>query len=92
MIAKNKVVSLNYRLTKSDASGELIEETYGSQPMTFLYGVGMMIPKFEAELQGKSKAEKFSFGIAAEQAYGLNNPEMVVDLPLNIFENEGKID
>ena len=92
MIAQNMVVSLNYRLTKNNAEGELIEETYNSQPLTFIYGMGMMIPKFEEELKGKKDGDKFSFGIVAADAYGVNDPNMVVDIPLDIFKNEGKID
>ena len=92
MIAQNKVVTLNYRLTRNDENGELVEETYGAQPLTYIHGVGMMIPKFEEELNGKKAEYKFSFGILAADAYGVNDPKMVVDIPLDIFKNEGKID
>ncbi len=92
MIEPNTVVSLNYRLTKKEESGELIEETYGAQPLTFIYGVGMMIPKFEAELRGKKPGDKFSFGIEAAEAYGENDPNMVINVPLDVFKQEGKID
>lgn len=92
MIEKNKVVSLNYKLTRDNNQGELIEETYGSQPLTFLYGLGQMIPKFEEELNGKKTGDKFSFGIKAAEAYGENNAQMVVDLPASIFMVDGKID
>lgn len=86
------VVSLNYRLTRDTANGELIEETFNSQPLTFIYGIGMMIPRFEAELEGKKVGEKFSFGIEAREAYGTNDPAMVVDIPLDIFKKDGELD
>lgn len=86
------VVSLNYRLTRDTEKGELIEETYGNQPLTFIYGVGMMIPKFEAELTGLAVGDKFSFGIPAAEAYGVNDPTMIVDLPLDMFKKDGVLD
>ncbi|MBN2747531.1 MAG: FKBP-type peptidyl-prolyl cis-trans isomerase [Bacteroidales bacterium] len=92
MIKENMVVSLNYRLTRDTAQGELIEETYGQQPLTFIYGIGMMIPKFEAELTGLQQGSKFSFGVPADEAYGVNDPSMIVDLPLEIFKREGELD
>jgi FKBP-type peptidyl-prolyl cis-trans isomerase SlyD len=93
MIAQNTVVSLNYRLTKNNEAGELIEETYGNQPLTFIYGIGMMIPKFEQELNGLKAGDKFSFGIAAADAYGVNDPNMVVNVPMDIFKGQdGKVD
>lgn len=92
MISKDKVVSLNYKLKKGDKSGELIEETYGSEPMVFLFGTGSMIPKFETELEGKKAGEKAEFGIKANDAYGENDETAVVDLPLDIFKVDGALD
>lgn len=92
MISKNKVVSLNYRLRKDDKSGELIEETHGSEPMIFLFGTGSMIPKFENELEGKKTGDKAEFKIDAEEAYGKRDETALVDLPLDIFKVDGAID
>lgn len=92
MIKNNMVVSLNYRLTRDTEAGELIEETYDNQPLTFIYGIGMMIPKFEDELNGKKVGDKFSFGIPAAEAYGETDSTMIVDLPLELFNREGELD
>ncbi len=92
MIEVNKVVSLNYKLTKDNAQGELIEETYKAQPLTFIYGVGRMIPKFEQELSGLKANDSFSFGIKAAEAYGEYDEKAIMDLDINIFKIDGKID
>ena len=92
MISQNKVVSLNYRLKKGSATGELIEETHGAEPMVFLFGTGSMIPKFENELEGKKVGDKAEFGIQAADAYGERDKTALVDLPLDIFKVEGAID
>lgn len=92
MIAKEQVVTLNYRLKEGSPEGNLIEETYGKQPMAFIYGVGGMIPKFEEEISQLKDGDKFSFTLTPDEAYGELNPEAVVDIPKNIFEVEGKIE
>ncbi len=92
MIEKNKVVSLHYRLRKDNNAGELIEETYNAQPLTFLYGVGGMIPKFETEIVGLNEKDNFSFGIEAKDSYGEFDETAIVDLDINIFKVDGKLD
>jgi FKBP-type peptidyl-prolyl cis-trans isomerase SlyD len=92
MIEKNKVVSVHYRLKKDDNTGALIEETYNAQPLTFLYGVGGMIPKFEAELSGLKEKDSFSFSVPAKEAYGEFDEQAIVDLDINIFKVDGKLD
>ncbi len=90
-IEKNTVVSLHYRLQEDDASGELVEETFGSDPLVFLYGAGQMIPEFERQLAGKKSGDNFSFGIKSSEAYGEFNPEAVVMLPLETFVLDGQL-
>ncbi len=92
MIAKEQVVTLNYRLKEGSTDGNLIEETYGKEAMSFIYGVGGMIPKFEQEIENLKDGDKFSFTLTPEEGYGDLNPEAVVDVPKNIFEVEGKIE
>ncbi len=92
MIEKNKVVTLHYRLTKDDDKGALIEETYNAQPLVFLYGTGHMIPRFEAELAGLKAEDKFAFKIPAAEAYGEQDDKAIIDLSVDIFKIDGKID
>ena len=90
-IDKHTVVSLHYKLQKGDAEGELIEETAGGDPLTFLYGVGQMIPEFEKQLAGKQAGEDFAFGIASTDAYGEYDPEAVGALPKSAFIIDGQL-
>ena len=86
------VVSLHYRLTQNDVLGDLVEETFGSQPLVFLYGAGQMIPEFERQLAGKAQGDQFAFGIKSEEAYGEHDPDAVVLLPISTFEIDGQVD
>lgn len=93
-ISENKIVSVSYDLYVKTEGGdpELMESATADKPLTFCYGIGMMLPKFEAELKGLKVGDKFDFVIPCDDAYGEYNEEHVVDLPKNIFEVEGKFD
>ncbi|GAB4490772.1 MAG: FKBP-type peptidyl-prolyl cis-trans isomerase [Saprospiraceae bacterium] len=90
-IAANKVVSVHYTLTEGTADGQLVETTNGSQPLVFIYGIGMMIPDFEKNLEGMKTGDKFSFSIPAASAYGEYDDTKLVEVPKNIFEMDGKV-
>jgi FKBP-type peptidyl-prolyl cis-trans isomerase SlyD len=88
---KNKVISVNYKLHKDTANGEMIETTEGKDPLVFLSGLGQMIPEFEANIVPLNTGEKFSFGIKAENAYGKRSDEAIIELPEDMFMKEGKL-
>jgi len=90
-IQNNRVVTVHYRLQANNAQGQVIEETFGGEPLTFLYGAGQMIPDFEANLEGRSAGDNHSFGIASEDAYGAFDPEAIVDLPIETFIIDGEL-
>ena len=87
-IENNHVVTLNYTLHTIEANGEkvFVEKSNAEQPLTFLYGVGMMIPKFEQEIAGLSQGATKSFVIAPGEAYGEKDPNAVAQLPVDMFK------
>ncbi len=91
IIAANKVVSVHYTLTEDTADGQLVETTTGGQPLVFIFGVGMMIPDFEKNINGMAIGDKFAFGIEAANAYGIQDPAAIVEVPKHVFEENGKI-
>ena len=85
----NHVVSLTYDLyvNNPDGGGEsLVESATEEQPLTFLYGAGQMLPKFEEELSTLSTGDQFDFRLAAAEAYGEYNDEAVASLPKEMFQ------
>ena len=90
-IKKHTVVTLHYKLQEEDASGSLIEETSGGEPLVFLQGVGQMIPEFERQLEGKSAGDSFAFGIKSADAYGDYNEEAKINIPIETFVVDGKL-
>lgn len=74
MIAKDSVVTLNYKL--SDAQGNLIEES--REPMVYLHGgYGNTLPKLEEALEGKQVGEQVLVQVEPDDAFGEYDPELV---------------
>jgi FKBP-type peptidyl-prolyl cis-trans isomerase SlyD len=81
------VVSLTYDLyvDQEDGSEALQESATEEQPLTFLYGAGQMLPKFEENLSALSTGDTYDFRLSAEDAYGEYDEEAVANLPLEMF-------
>lgn len=92
VIEKQKVVSVTYQLNVNETDGEVVETVNKDKPLTFLYGAGNMLEKFEENIQGLQQGDQFDFKIPSEEAYGQASEDAIVDLPLNVFEIEGEID
>ncbi|MEY8761327.1 FKBP-type peptidyl-prolyl cis-trans isomerase [Chryseobacterium tongliaoense] len=90
-IENNHVVAVSYILhtIEEDGSKILVEETTAANPLTFLYGVGMMIPKFEQNILGLKAGDKAAFTIQPEEAYGEKHPDSIVQLPIDMFKESG---
>ena len=91
-IKKNKVVALTYVLKYDDASGETIEVADNRDPLSFLFGNGGMLPKFEKNLSSLKAGDHFEFTLSKDDAYGDFTEEAIVELSKDIFRLEGKID
>ena len=73
-IAKNTVVTLNYRVTDSD--GNLVDE--GPRPIVYLHGgYGGIFDKIEEALQGKSVGDKLVLRLEPDEAFGEYDAELV---------------
>ena len=88
-IEKNKVVAITYILK---VEGEVKDQAGKENPLDFIFGQGMLLPKFEANLEGKQPGDKFEFTLTPEEGYGVYDEKSVLDLPKNIFEIDGKFD
>ena len=86
-----KVITLDYTLFKDTPEGNMIESTKGKDPLVFLSGAGSMIPEFENNVANLNIGDTFSFPIKSENAYGKRTEEAIIDLPLNVFMQDGKL-
>ena len=92
IVSKEKVVSLIYELRLDNSDGEVIETLTPESPLTFLYGSGGLLPKFEENLSGLKAGDQFDFMLKSHEAYGEVKNEAIVDIPKTAFEIKGKID
>jgi len=92
IIDTNKVVALKYELRVNAENGEMVEKVENEKPLQFIYGVGSMLPKFESNINGLKSGDSFTFKLSADDAYGIKNNDMIVEVPKDIFKVDGKLD
>ena len=90
-IDKHMVVSLQYELRTEGFDSPLVEKTDNDHPLEFIYGMGMMIPKFEENLKGLKSNDTFKFKIDAAEGYGLSDEKNIIELPKTVFEVDGQM-
>ncbi len=88
-IEKNKVVSLSYTLT---VDGEVIETVNDQNPLKFIFGTGYLLPKFEENVFEKEVGNTFEFKLSAKEGYGEVNDDAIVELPIDMFKVDGKLE
>lgn len=83
------MVAVDYTLT---VDGEVADKSQPGAPLQFVFGTGMLLPKFEENILGKEVGEKVAFTLDAQDGYGEVAQEAIVALPKSIFMIDGKID
>jgi FKBP-type peptidyl-prolyl cis-trans isomerase SlyD len=91
-IELNTMVSLIYELRETNSNGKVLEELKDSKPLKFVFGTGKLLPAFEANILTLKSGDSFMFNLSADKAYGERREEMIIDVPISVFENDGKVD
>ena len=89
LISRNKVVRFDYTLT--DDNAQVLDSSEGGEPLTYLHGSGNIIPGLESALEGKRAGESLSVRIAATEAYGERDDDLVQSVPREMFEDSDSI-
>ena len=87
-VTKNTVVALSYELI---VDGGLADKAVAEKPLEYIHGTGMLLPRFEEEVEGKEVGEEFAFVLSPEEGYGVHDPNYVFDLPLEAFAIDGEV-
>ena len=92
-INSNTVVSITYELHTTTPEGQqvFVEKASEEQPLVFLFGVGMMLPKFEEHLLGLKIGDEYSFELSPADGYGEIDATAHADLPLDMFKEAGEL-
>ncbi len=95
-IKLGKFVSVIYDLysaqSEKEGTPEIMEQATPEHPFAFIYGYQQVLDAFEKELVGKKQGDDFDFSLSPEQAYGDYEEGLVVDVPRQTFEIDGKFD
>ncbi len=76
--AQKKVISFNYTL--KNTAGDLLDSSFDG-PMSFLSGIGQILPKLEIALLEMLIGQKKTVSLSADDAYGIPNPKMLMEVP-----------
>ncbi len=82
-ITKDSKVQLLYTLY--DKEGNMLDSS-GEEALEYFHGNGQLIPGLEAMLEGKESGAKFKAVIEPEEAYGVYNDKLVIEVPKSQFE------
>jgi FKBP-type peptidyl-prolyl cis-trans isomerase 2 len=78
-IADGKTVIIDYTLTLEN--GEVIESTKGDEPVTYVQGTGEIIDGLEQAVAGMEKGTEKDITLPVEQAFGVHDPEALIEIP-----------
>ncbi len=85
-IIENSVVEMHYTLTDDQAI--TIDTSEGKDPLSFIYGSGMIIPGLEKELKDKTDGDKLSVVVQPEEGYGVYNDQLIGEVAKNLFQDD----
>ncbi len=88
-IADNVVASINYTL--KNANGEVIDSSAGGEPLSYIQGVGNLIPGLEKELAGKQAGDSLQVTVAPEDGYGPLQDALIQTVPKEAFDGVEEI-
>lgn len=74
-IANDSVATFHYTLTNTQ--GEVLDQSKDDQPLEVLIGKGNIIPGLEKAMHDHKAGDEFGVDVAAADAYGTYQPQMV---------------
>ncbi len=90
LIAKHRVVTFNYTLL--DSEDGVLESSDGTQPLSYIHGIGTMIPGLENALEGKRTGESLNVSLPPDLGFGERLEDLVQVLPKNSFESVDELE
>jgi FKBP-type peptidyl-prolyl cis-trans isomerase SlyD len=83
IVEQDRVVTISYQLFSlgEGQSPILIEERTVDDPLEFLFGQGVLLPKVEEALQGKTYGYQTEVNLHPRDGFGLHRPELQTWMP-----------
>lgn len=79
-IADRRAVTITYTLR--DDADKVLESSEGRDPLTYLHGVGNVVPGLEKALTGKKTGDVVKVSLTPTEAYGARDEKRVRNVPL----------
>lgn len=90
LIGDNAVVSVHYKLT--DDQGTVLDDSQGSEPLTYLHGAGNIIPGLEKALIGKVQGDSLQVRVEPAEAYGEIEPQLIQSVDKAAFQGVDSVE
>ncbi|MDT8998387.1 FKBP-type peptidyl-prolyl cis-trans isomerase [Paucibacter sp. APW11] len=90
LIQQGSFLTLHYRLAGLD--GTDVINTFADKPATLSLGTGELSPAIEARLIGLPEGTRTQFELAAGEAFGPRNPDMLQRVKLSLLRQLGDPD
>lgn len=87
-IEDRKVVAVIYDL---EVDGNIVDRATEETPLDYIHGTNMLIPRFEAEIEGLEEGDSFAFTVTPEEGYGPYEESRKMDLPVTAFTVGGEL-
>ena len=89
-IQLHRAVGFHYILT--DDTGTELDNSSGRDPLTYIHGMGMIIPGLEQALEGQVVGASLNVSIAPEDGYGVVDLQMIEEVPRESFRDVDTIE
>lgn len=87
-IQNGSTVSIHYVLT---VEGQVVDRSAPGQPLTYVQGMGQIVPGLERNLKGMRRGDKKQIVVEPEQAYGPVHPDAFQNVPKKSFRDSKSI-
>lgn len=93
IINKNKVVTLSYQLFSIEKGHEpiLIEERTVDDPLEFIFGEEVLLPKVEEKIKGQSRGFSAQIELHPKDAFGLHRAELQTWMSIDKFPKKQEL-
>jgi FKBP-type peptidyl-prolyl cis-trans isomerase SlyD len=88
-IARDRVVCIDYTIRLS--TGQTVESSVGSEPLTYLQGRRQIVPGVERAVEGLEPGATLEIVVPPDEAYGDRDPAGVFVVPRGAFPPEEQV-
>jgi FKBP-type peptidyl-prolyl cis-trans isomerase SlpA len=85
-VSEGTRIYLNFSLSLED--GSEVDSNFGSEPVSFVYGDGSLLPGFEVLMLGMEAGQRNMFTVLPENAFGQPNDNNVQSMARDHFDEE----